>query len=919
MRFPRRFVRRPTVRAWIEWVVHLATALAAGILLIPFLRCWPREIHKFGLGLADWQRWAFLFVLCVLVVNGLFRVFSPRLAHLRYVTRRPPVWSAWLLAAVFVALADLFLGLSIRKPRSALYQATWVEWLGYGVGSLVAVWAWRWLQETMSPPNGSGPETRKAENWFRRSWNWLSDKFSGLFKRADRNQTGDPPGEKDTAKQAAPHQQPSTIRDLLEADWDTFVEWLKTDTPATPGQDLLDNYEVAQRLVGLLQTGTRSIGIVGAFGSGKTTIVDWMRGLLAQDATQRDRLPISYHSCWGFETSDLSIHAMLNDALETLGRHLDTFPVRGLPEAYRRRFSESGGWLGALAGLFLERRSPVHQFRRLSELLQTLGMRLVLVVEDLDRNNSRSFDVQEVVAFLEQLKQFDNLSFILTGGLRAPAEIDFARLCDHIEYMRTVPIEQAALLVAKLRTGCLKRPEFQHEVLTPDRSWWNPDIVRLGLTKDRIWPVEAIGRLAQTPRALRQVLWRTYRAWAGNRAWRGLYGEIDWDHLLVINVLRFAASEAFNYVVNHWHRVNKEPSERNGNDPERKRAKELLLAEWKAACSGGEWDDRAARVLIDLILPAFPVWLGESDSMGDLAVQGVHQERYWQRALRETIPPTEVPDQEVIAHIKQWKNSPSRQTNLVKRLREDQAYGEAWERLAPRFFEDDIDFFLQLCGDVLAAICEEEGLEAGAKSQGFVEIFRCASKCVRKKEEVRKVAPWLTKQIRLAAPVSLKLVRDLWLFWATPDGEYSFLRDTGRDVVRPTVIGVLKKVFENPEWLDRLMRAGNERWLQEMVCSHEQPIAKWCELGPSLLEGLRKESPAVAVEVAALLAAGDRDTGSVSVNPEVLRCFFPDNAREVAERLAELADRIEEAENQRLVKQMAESVKRWLDESESGG
>ncbi len=61
-------------------------------------------------------------------------------------------------------------------------------------------------------------------------------------------------------------------------------------------------------------------------------------------------------------------------------------------------------------------------------LLGNMKARLVFVVEDLDRKDSRTFDIQEVQAFLQQLKDFPNLAFVLTGGLSSSRRIDFAKL-----------------------------------------------------------------------------------------------------------------------------------------------------------------------------------------------------------------------------------------------------------------------------------------------------------------------------------------------------------------------------------------------------------------------------------------------------------------------------------------------------------
>lgn len=132
-----------------------------------------------------------------------------------------------------------------------------------------------------------------------------------------------------------------------------------------------------------------------------------------------------------FKDSSSSIHSMLADAVNKVQDYIDTVRVRSLPESYRKTFAAGGIWFDSLSGLLLGKSDPNEQFERLADLMKDIGARLVFVVDDLDRNNSSSFDIQEVLAFLHQLKQYDNLSFILSAGRSNAIRIDFAKLCDH--------------------------------------------------------------------------------------------------------------------------------------------------------------------------------------------------------------------------------------------------------------------------------------------------------------------------------------------------------------------------------------------------------------------------------------------------------------------------------------------------------
>lgn len=160
---------------------------------------------------------------------------------------------------------------------------------------------------------------------------------------------------------------------------------------------------------------------------------------------------------------------MLSSAVSKLSEEVDTFQIDSLPESFRQTFSAGGDWVETVSNLVLNNPDPMEQFSRLSELLKGIDGRIVFIVEDLDRNETRNFEIQEVLAFLERLKPFSNLSFILTGGLTSTQRIDYSKLCEHIEFLRTVPNRHSSALVKRLIQHCLDQSLFPHETLASAR------------------------------------------------------------------------------------------------------------------------------------------------------------------------------------------------------------------------------------------------------------------------------------------------------------------------------------------------------------------------------------------------------------------------------------------------------------------
>lgn len=302
---------KPSAQHWIHSCVNLLCVVGAGIILIPFFRSRPENIHSFVDSLQAWQRQLFIFFVCVAFVYTLFRLFSPRISHLRYFLTHPPTWSAWLIGAFILCAIDLTLSLSRDT-----YIATWKDWTGYGLGSVVLVVVVRWLSSLGKSHNESAND------------------------------------------------EPMSIVSESSPDWSRFEPWLEADRPAN--HDFLGNYVIAARLKQLLETGTRSIGLVGSFGAGKSTIVQWVVRLIGKN---NNRFIISKHSCWGFKTSAASIQSMLATAISAVERQVDTFQASSLPESYRQTFSAGGKWLDNVSKIVFKQREPMEQFSRLSALL----------------------------------------------------------------------------------------------------------------------------------------------------------------------------------------------------------------------------------------------------------------------------------------------------------------------------------------------------------------------------------------------------------------------------------------------------------------------------------------------------------------------------------------------------------------------
>ncbi len=465
-----RSVQSPLGRRWFHWGITVVVVCVIGMLLLPVLRRNPEAVHSYFASAHAWQRPLAIFVATSGLFLILFKLLSPKYAHLRVFLRHPSMWTAWAVAGGILCIADLIFGLG---PPG--FSAAGWEWGAYCGGAVIAVAGIRWV-----------------------------------FNKSE------------SAKLTAASSTELSVDEMIR-DWHTLEQWLQSENVATV--DLIGNRRIARRLASILVKEHRTVGLDGLPGSGKSTIINWIKLDVEESDQNEPRVLFCGKSCWGFEDSTSAIQQLLSEALEKVGRHADCFSIRSLPETYRKTFSAGGDWIRNLADLVLGTADPMEQFQYVDEILLSINAKLVFIIEDLDRNSSSRFDRQEVLALLQRLRNFDHFSFILAAGRGAAHDIDFAQLCDHIELLREFDADRVASLIGAVRTRCFESFDHMRTVAANDDPW-NPAQYTL-LTRFDYMPLTTVAaRLLRTPRDLKHSLRRTYRAWGV------LFGEVDFDHLV---------------------------------------------------------------------------------------------------------------------------------------------------------------------------------------------------------------------------------------------------------------------------------------------------------------------------------------------------------------------------------------------------
>jgi hypothetical protein len=440
-----------------------------------------------------------------------------------------------------------------------------------------------------------------------------------------------------------------------------LIEWLSDERPIElPAEDYFGAENRASQVwealqkrrssassKGLMQT----VVVEGRFGSGKTSLVRLLERHVK--AEQPDRFILVRISAWGFSSSAVRQY-ILERAIEELARWVDCRALRGMPQAYVDALSQCAKWLPALLSPWLSDAEPVKQLRLLTPILRAINAHLVVVIEDSDRTAS-DFDPQHLQAMLNDFREVEGLSFVLTVG--STAQIDFPKLAEQIIMIPSVPPTDAAMFLDRIRNHCREKWPVIDLVTTEQNRPTSlfADLEAANLSAFLLpWRISAwsgaIADVVTTPRDLKFALSAILRSWDG------LHGEVDLDELIMMTVLRHAAGPAFSFLVRRSVdlRLLSSRFHASEGESEKKQREENIQAlknEWRRAVADSRADESALDVLICNLFPAAFAITRRRDWNQANRVQSVNSDRsevYLERITSGNVSRDAVRDQDVL-------------------------------------------------------------------------------------------------------------------------------------------------------------------------------------------------------------------------------------------------------------------------------
>ena len=223
-----------------------------------------------------------------------------------------------------------------------------------------------------------------------------------------------------------------------------LITWILDESPIRDPSDDLFGHAVPARRVArlLLQEAPSSIGIVGPYGSGKSSLINLVEYYLSHtsDLGQQGDGPLYSGRTirckidgWG-RVSGTVAQKILALAIEQVKHHVDCTSIISLPESYLRAIAGTKSAGGAVLSALLQTpHDPVAQLSKLDNILAAAKLRLIIFLEDLDRNVGVEIIREEMPSLLDRLRTLGQVSFVLAIGTEQKLSNVLIRICDHVE------------------------------------------------------------------------------------------------------------------------------------------------------------------------------------------------------------------------------------------------------------------------------------------------------------------------------------------------------------------------------------------------------------------------------------------------------------------------------------------------------
>lgn len=533
--------------------------------------------------------------------------------------------------------------------------------------------------------------------------------------------------------------------------------WLSGEDPILDSSlDLANMGRKAGRLVSHLQEWrhganehAHTLAIRGPFGSGKTSLTHIIENAAPTDRAKL-RLIFARTNCWGFEDASRAQEHILRSCVTRLNDLVDTTALRSLPKHYVEAIGETPFKLfGTLLG---DAPEPIKLLQQFSPVLESINVRMVVVIEDLDRAGE-DFDQAQIFALLHRLRHVNRMSFILTTGGDTPVELH--KVAEHVEFLDNLDTQTARNLIRDVRAQLLATSFIDPQSLTEKHHSQKRRFVDFATEGSYFWPPH-VSALLSNLRTLKFAL-RDYRS-----RWQELCGEVDLDELLMLLALRYGAPPAYEFLMTNAKDIlflRQFRFNDAGNDRQQHTTK--LKTRWEAVIARNDFNVEAAASVLNELFPGIGTIVGDFGRSYGIRVQSVRGERediYLNRIHTGELEADAVREQIVLARMQEAAGSAVGMDHLLEGIRQIPGFADL-----VRFFQRDLKLLseqqeFEVVGRLLQGARTDLGARATIHDD---ELHGMEEWTTRHSGELDTKRDWYVAELRESAPVSMTLTSHL--------------------------------------------------------------------------------------------------------------------------------------------------------------
>lgn len=708
-----------------------------------------------------------------------------------------------------------------------------------------------------------------------------------------------------------------------------IVEWAQREFPICSESEARFGHKyVANRVNRVLWGGiAQNVGMIGPFGCGKSSIVNLIFSKKPED--------IIYCRIdgWGFRENSAVEH-VLQLVIEDLKCYFDCLAIANLPKQYHLAMSSSGNnILAALSCFFQTTRNPKLILEEIDSLLLCVNKRLVVFIEDIDRNTNDATFYNEIASFINVTKSLNQIVFVISIGSKEDISSILTKLCEHNIYIQRIEKSEIIEICSKFIKGILAKYPACDEIVG-QRDLYNflgiksreeePLDAYSYLNRDK--PIDHIYQLLDTPRKLKTFIREL------SVRWKDLYGEVNFCCFFLATVLQTIAPDAYTFV-----NENIDLLRRLSDKDERGKSIPVLNEKWSRLTENKKWPVVPAKTIIQIL---FPLWGDDKKPYHGLVIseetlQGFIDDSvtdYWKKInIGETLP-EDINDRSILKTIREWKKDHVAQSFIDgdKKMTLAEAVFEIKRRLEDKIEQFGVLFegedIRELASELFEIALERFGKDASQeKCPGFVNLWRLS----QKKQDYAKHNEWLVGEIRKALKVSLNFSFDLYYYWRHTTRHSVDAKEPTPELRKEVVRLFLHEFQGETDKLLAILDQENPWALFHLVyLERETEPEDWHWLGGVLLNAGKINQKLISSYVACLITKCDlkHDKGESCYDGQIdfdrVKEIFGDEVRPVMELLnnkyeyPELADHYKHAQTKAVIHIAREDAKKFIEEHE---